>query len=229
VNQVDPITPHKPVRPVAAPGVVPGDAPDDVRDEILTAAAGLFSTYGFTATSTDAIATSAGVGRDSLLHHFARKQDILLELLGRTVRPTLKAVRQNRLEQYEPDVALWQLVYMDVANLCRGPNNLGALQLLPEVRGEEFAWYWRRRHELFRVYTDHIARGFVSGAFTLGQPRVAGEVVFGLVESVIIARPQFRRRIGTPAAIADASLGVCGVPTERIRTISGAPTSLEPW
>jgi hypothetical protein len=53
--------------------------------------------------------------------------------------------------------------------------------------------------------------------------------VFGLVECVIIARPQFRRRTGTPAAMAYASLGVCGVPTERIRRISSTVTALEPW
>ena len=29
----------------------------------------------------------------------------------------------------------------------------GALQLLPEVRGPQFAWFWRSRHQLFKEYS----------------------------------------------------------------------------
>jgi AcrR family transcriptional regulator len=224
---VHPSEPHAPTGRVSRSPVGPGDPSDDIREQILAAAAGLFEAYGFAATSTESIADTAGLGQASLTDYFAGKQDILRELLSRTVRPTLKAVRQNRLEQYEPDVALWQLVRMDVALLCRGPHNIGALQLLPEARGSEFEWFWRRRHELFRVYADQIARGFVSGVFTLGEPRTVGIVVFGLVESVILARPQFRRRTSTPVAIAEASLGICGVPAERIRRISVTSPWLE--
>jgi AcrR family transcriptional regulator len=224
---VHPSNPDAPIRPGARAQAVPGDLSDDIREQILDAAAGLFETHGLAATSTEAIAEVAGLEPATLANHFDGTQDIFRELLSRTVRPTLKAVRQNRLEQYEPDVALWQLVRMDVALLCRSTHNLGALQLLPEARGSEFEWYWRRRHELFRVYADQIARGFVAGVFNLGEPRTVGVVVFGLVESVILTRPQFRRRTSTPVAIADASLGICGVPTERIRWISGTSIPLE--
>jgi AcrR family transcriptional regulator len=224
---VDPNELEAVARSAGRPRAVHRDLSLNVREEILTAAAGLFEANGYTATSTSSIAGVAGLRQASLFHYFARKQDILLELLARTVRPTLKAVRQNRLEQFDPDVALWQLVHMDVANLCQGPHNLGALQLLPEARGPEFEWYWRRRYQLFRVYSDQVARGFVSGAFSQGDPRTTSEVVFGLVESVIIARPQFRRRTSTPVAIADAALGVCGVPVEQIRRVAGTPAAPE--
>jgi AcrR family transcriptional regulator len=200
-----------------------GDHAGVVRERILAAAAGHFEAHGFTATPVEAIATDSGVALAEILDYFPRKEDILLELLGEAVRPQLKAVRQIGLERYEPDAALWQLVAMDVANLCRGPHNYGALQLLPEAKGSEFDWYWRRRHQLFRVYSDQIARGFVSGAFVEGEPRTTSELVFGLVESVILARPQFRRRSTTPAVMADAALRICGVADARLRLIAASP------
>jgi AcrR family transcriptional regulator len=221
---MDEAAPKGRARPLGRSRVADSPA-DPVREGILNVAANLFEVNGFSATSVEAIANAAGLSPGSVVDHFTRKEDILLELLGQAVRPTLKAVRQTRLEQHDPDVALWQLVSLDVAIICRGPRNVGALQLLPEARGPEFAWYWRRRHQLFRVYADQIARGFLSGVFTLGEPQTASEVVFGLVESVIIARPQFRRRTSTPAVLADASLSICGVSAERIRQIATSLTS----
>jgi AcrR family transcriptional regulator len=216
-------------RPVGRPRVVPQLVPADVREEILDAAAGLFETYGFTATSTRAIATEVGLRQASLFHYFARKDQILSELLDRTLRPTLEGVRRHHLEEYEPDLALWLLVRADVANLCRGPHNLGALQLLPEVQDPQFEWFWRRRHQLFRIYARHIARGCASGAFAEADRRTAADVIFGLVESVITADDPFRRRSRTPDVIADASLRICGVSPGRVRAIGRRAREFGDW
>lgn len=216
-------------RPVGRPRVVPQLVPADVREEILDAAAGLFEAYGYTATSTRAIALEVGLRQASLFHYFARKDEILSELLDRTLRPTLEGVRRHHLEEYEPDLALWLLVRADVANLCRGPHNLGALQLLPEVQDPQFAWFWRRRHRLFRIYARHIARGCASGAFAEADRRTAAEVIFGLVESVITAGDSFRRRSTTPDVLADASLRICGVSPGRVRAIGRRAREFGDW
>src|ERR1700693_2995911 len=152
-------------RPVGRPRALPQALSVDVREEILAAAAGLFEQRGYTATSTRAIASEVGLRQASLFHYFARKEDILVELLDRTLRPTLEGVRSTHLEKYDPDLALWLLVRADAANLCRGPHNLGALQLLPEVQEPQFEWFWRRRRQLFRVYARQVARGCSSGEF----------------------------------------------------------------
>jgi AcrR family transcriptional regulator len=198
-----------------------------VREEILMAAAGLFEAHGYTATSTHAIANEVGLRQASLFHYFARKEDMLTELLDRTLRPTLDAVRNDPRMRSRPDVALWSLTCTDTANLCQGPMNLGALQLLPEVRGPQFEWFWRRRHQLFRVYVRQIARGCENGDFLRADPNTTGEVVFGLVESVITARPHFRRRATTPVVIADAALRICGVTPSRVRAVARTSRALE--
>jgi AcrR family transcriptional regulator len=213
-------TPSDGIRPVGRPRAVPRQLSSSVAEEILTVAAGLFEANGYTATSTRAIAGAAGLRQASLFHYFARKQDILTELLDRTVRPALDFVGRVPLEDFDADVALWLLVHADVTNLCRGPHNLGALQLLPEARGPQFEWFWRRRRQLFRVYSQQIIRGIDEGLFVAADHRGTTDVVFGLVESVIIARPPFRRQATTPDLIAHAALRTCGVSQARIKKAS---------
>jgi len=192
------------------------------------AAAGLFEHNGYAATSTRMIATEVGLRQASLFHYFARKEDVLTELLDRTVRPALEIARRQALERHDPATALWLLSREDTANLCRGPHNLGALQLLPEVRsGPQFDWFWRRRNQLFRVYGRFIARGCASGDFPEADPRGSADVVFGLVESVITASPSFRRRSTTPVVIADAVLRVCGVAPTQARRVARAADQRE--
>jgi AcrR family transcriptional regulator len=192
-------------------------------------AAGLFESNGYTATSTRTIAADVGLRQASLFHYFARKQDILTELLDRTVRPALELAGHVALEDFDADVGLWLLVHVDVANLCRGPHNLGALQLLPEARHPQFNWFWRRRRQLFKVYADQIVRGIDSGLLPRAQRDTSVEVVFGLVESVIIARASFRRLTTTPVVMADAALRTCGVSSGRIRRAAAAQHQLEDW
>jgi AcrR family transcriptional regulator len=216
-------------RPVGRPRAVRRPVPADVREEILDAAAGLFGAHGYTATSTRAIAAEVGLRQASLFHYFARKDDILSELLDRTLRPTLEGVGRHHLEDHAPDLALWLLARADVANLCRGPHNLGALQLLPEVQDPQFEWFWRRRRRLFRIYARQIARGVASGAFAEADRRTAANVVFGLVESVITADDSMRHRSTTPSVIADASLRICGVAPSRVRAIGRRAHRFGDW
>jgi AcrR family transcriptional regulator len=216
-----------PPRPLGRPRAVPKEVIGDVREEILAVAAALFERDGYTSTSTRAIGLAVGLRQASLFHYFARKEDILTELLDQTLRPTLDLAGRIALKSLDADIALCVLTREDVANLCRGPHNLGALQLLPEVRGPQFAWFWRRRQQLFRQYSSHISRGIASERLPLADPWTTCELVFGLVESVITARPQMRRRASTPSVIADGALRLCGVSTARIRRIPNLVARLE--
>ena len=62
------------------------------RDEILDAAGELFTTLGYTGTSTRTIAEAVGIRQASLYHYFKTKDDILCALLSQTVSPTLSFI-----------------------------------------------------------------------------------------------------------------------------------------
>src|SRR5512143_1649202 len=65
------------------------------REEILDAAAQLFSEQGYAGTSTRAIALAVGIKQASLYYHFANKEQMLVELLNTTVVPSLGAVEHR--------------------------------------------------------------------------------------------------------------------------------------
>jgi AcrR family transcriptional regulator len=157
----------------------------DPREDILTAAAALFAAGGYAGTGTREIATAAGLRQASLFHWFARKEDILAELLDRTVAPALEASDAARLAHVPPDVRLYALARNDVANLCSGPVNLGALQLLPEARAPAFARFWTRRAELRDRYRELVRELARNERALVSSAELATDIVFGLVESVI--------------------------------------------
>src|SRR5262247_3352413 len=56
------------------------------REDILSAAAGLFATGGYKGTSLQDIAAAVGCSKATLLYHFATKEMILATLVGPPVR-----------------------------------------------------------------------------------------------------------------------------------------------
>jgi AcrR family transcriptional regulator len=205
---------------VGRPRANPRSSTAEPQEEILQAAAKLFTSEGYTATSTRAIAQAVGLRQASLFHYYPRKEAILSELLDRTLRPTLEMGR--RLEQADlgAEATLWLLAKRDVENLCTGPHNLGALQLLPEARGEQFAWFWRRRRQLLSFYRRTVQAGVEAGLFPEGDRPTMTDLVFGLVESVITAPPELRADPVTPAQVADAALRMLGVPPANLERAS---------
>ncbi|GIM97352.1 TetR/AcrR family transcriptional regulator [Paractinoplanes toevensis] len=145
------------------------------REEILDAAAELFAQRGYAATSTRLIAERVGIRQASLYYHFATKEQILAELLEATVRPSLTYAES--LSELTPAAALHALVRYDVGVLLGARWNIGILYALPEIASEPFARFRRERAELRAVYRSLTT--------AVGCSEITGELVFGLVESVI--------------------------------------------
>ncbi|OMB93829.1 TetR family transcriptional regulator [Mycobacterium sp. NS-7484] len=154
------------------------------REEILDAAAELFTNHGYASTSTRRIADAVGVRQASLYHHFATKDDILDALLGGTVDEALR-LGTEMLEAQGPAVQrLHTLVIADAHQLCAGRWNLGALYLLPELRTDRFEPFRRRRAELRAVYRS-LSEAVIAEC---AGPPDAADLPFRLVESVINCR-----------------------------------------
>src|ERR1700760_3727051 len=120
------------------------------RDEILDAAGELFTTLGYTSTSTRTIAEAVGIRQASLYHYFKTKDDILCALLSLTVTPTLDFI--DSLSDAEPMLTpaehLHTLAAYDGGQLLSGRWNLGALYLLPEFRDSRLEPFWSDRGRL---------------------------------------------------------------------------------
>lgn len=177
------------------------------REEILDAAAELFTTVGYAATSTRRIAESVGIRQASLYHHFAAKDDILEALLAGTVDSSLQLAAELLAEGGPSAPRLHTLVVADTAQLCGGAWNLGTLYLLPELRLERFAAFRSRRGEL-RSHYQELSRAVIADH---DGPADADDLPFRLAEAVINHRsddgpcpPDY------PWTIAEAALRVLG-------------------
>jgi AcrR family transcriptional regulator len=177
------------------------------REEILDAAAELFTTIGYAGTSTRRIADAVGVRQASLYHHFPTKDDILDALLAGTVDDPLRLAGELLAESGPAAPRLHALIVGDATQLCASRWNLGALYLLPELRVDRFEQFRLRREELRSRYR-------ALGERVIGEcdgPTDADDLPFRLVESVINRRSDDGAcSVDQPWVIADAALRIVG-------------------
>ncbi|WNI19534.1 TetR/AcrR family transcriptional regulator [Actinacidiphila sp. ITFR-21] len=184
------------------------------REELLAAAAELFTTRGYTATTTRALAERAGMRQASMYHYVGGKEDLLAELLDGTVTPSLDLARVLIADDTRPaELRLWELCRSDAELLCAGPHNLGALYLLPEVASPRFAGFHRARTALKAAYADLLSATAPGAALTPADLALRADLLFALVEGLILVhRATPSRPVPvTAAAAADAALRIAGV------------------
>lgn len=198
-------------RPRLRPAV---NASLSARDEILGAAASLFVTQGFAATTTRQIAERVGVRQSSLYYYFGGKDEILLELLTESVRPSLEVARhlESRCTR-DPAAGLHALALIDVRTLTKAPHNIATLYLLPEVQGPEFAAFRAERAALQAVYGR---LGQAAAAVPGVDIALTGALIMQLVESVIHLRRSGELREGYGPEIAAACLRLVGLSAEDV-------------
>ncbi len=92
------------------------DGPDRPRAPRSSPPRTLFTTRGFSPTSTRTIAEAVGIRQASLYNHFATKNDILVALLEDTVEPTLD-FDDNLDPTLPPEMRLCALAWFDTAQL----------------------------------------------------------------------------------------------------------------
>lgn len=155
----------------------------DAKRAVLGAAAELFTTTGYSATTTRAIAELAGLRQASLYYHFPAKEDILFALLAETVRPSLEVARVLLGTGTDVGARLWALAYSDIRLLGTAQHNLGALYLLPEVAAPSMATFRTERAELKAAY-----RALIDLIPDEAPVTTRTDLVFGLVESIAVVR-----------------------------------------
>jgi AcrR family transcriptional regulator len=179
------------------------------REQILDAAAGLFVSQGLAATTTRQIAERVGIRQASLYYYFAGKDEILLELLTQSVRPSLQvaAALEARCRD-DPAAGLYALALIDVETLTRAPHNIATLYLMPEVQGEEFAPFRAERQQLQAAY-GRLGRAAAPAA-TLDETLIA-TLVMQVVESVVQLRRTGHLRDSYASDIAGSCLRLVGL------------------
>jgi AcrR family transcriptional regulator len=196
------------------------------RDEILHVAAELFVRQGLAATTTRQIADRVGVRQASLYYYFAGKDEILLELLTQSVRPSLQVAETLEARcRDDPATGLYALALIDVRTLTSAPHNIATLYLIPEVQGEEYAPFRRERAELQATYGRLGRAASPAAASGLDETLIAA-LVMQVVESVIQLRRAGEWRDHYAHAIAASCLYLVGLGPDDVARARAQAASL---
>jgi AcrR family transcriptional regulator len=195
------------------------------REQILDAAAELFVSQGLAATTTRQIAERVGVRQASLYYYFGGKDEMLLELLTRSVRPSLSVA--GLIESAcgsDAAAGLYALAVTDVRTLASSPHNIAMLYLSPEVQGPAFDGFRAERAALQGVYGR---LGSAASPAPVADAALTGTLIMQLVESVIqLRRVQDTLRDGYPRAIAESCLRLAGLPASEVSRARAAAEKL---
>ncbi|MGN8247168.1 TetR/AcrR family transcriptional regulator [Cellulomonas soli] len=209
--------PRRRGRPRSAPRK---DSSLSTREEILEAAASLFSTQGYTDTTTRQIADAVGIKQASLYYHFADKSQILRSLLKGTVAPSVQfALWARAAAPDDPAAVLAALARYDLDGLLRDRWNLHVVYRLLDIAETEFAETRESQAALRGHYRELSAQVLARHGVDASDVTEADlELVFGLVESLIAQRQW--GDTGTRAAYGEAVVRGClrlvHVPVPRI-------------
>jgi AcrR family transcriptional regulator len=205
------------LRPASNAGVPP-------RAEILDAAAELFAAQGLAATTTRQIADRVGIRQASLYHHFGSKDEMLLELLTLSVRPSLQAAAALEARCAGcPAAGLYALALTDARTLTRAPHNIGTLYLLPEAQGPEYESFRSERAELQASYA-RMGRA-CTGDASLDEA-LTGALIMQVVESVIQLRRTGEWDCAYAPAIAASCLRLVGLSPDEVTRARAAAEGL---
>jgi AcrR family transcriptional regulator len=209
------------------PRLVPDAGDLSGREQILDAAAELFVRHGFAATSTRMIAERVGIRQASLYYHFAGKDELLLELLTTSVRPSLEVV--HAIERCAPDAspaaALYALALVDAHTLAVTPHNVGTLYLLPEIQYERYDAFRQDRLDLQLAYGRMGYAAATPEIRELGVDRI-GALLLQLAEVVIQVRHTREPDQLDAETVAASCLRLCGLSTQQIGDAAAAAVAV---
>lgn len=155
------------------------------KEVVLDAAISNFTSVGFHGTSMRDIARDAGMTVASIYHHFPSKQEILQDIMTRSLVDVIAATRRAVLAESSPTAQLralmtaWVLFHTNrQAEALIGASELRSLdkagrRLVVALRDEQ--------EQLFR---DVIDRGVEGGEFHTPYPREATRAILNMGSSI---------------------------------------------
>ena len=182
----------------------------DARDEILRAAAKLFSRQGIGATRITDIAAAVGITPPSIYYHFDNLDAIVGALLDYVVVDSAAFATNVRSKPGDAAQRLHALIAQHVERLTRGPFDLWFVAGLSDHDTDAFPDVRRRATAWRRAVAGVVTEGIESGAFAEIDTTVAVTAVSGLVYGAL--ELQHRGTTVDPEQIATLALRALAAP-----------------
>ena len=162
------------------------------KQHILEAAAQIFSTKGYHATSMQDIADAVSLKKASLYHHIDSKQNVLIEILDQALDMVIEQVSQATRGDF-PTPEKLRRAMSTYLNTLAEHRELAAVLLL-EYRSLDTPQYTdhiTRRDRFENLWRDLIVEGQDQGLFDCPDPAQAARALLGVMNWTITwYRPQ---------------------------------------
>ncbi len=156
------------------------------REEILEAAAQIFSQKGFHAASMQDIAQAVKLQKASLYHHVNSKQEILVAILDQALDLLIEQMQAVMEQRLSPEEKLRQAMIAYLQAMLEH-RDLAAVLLL-EHRSLEPRYQSRhipRRDRFEGLWRDLIQEGVEQGLYNCTDPHLAAKAVLGVLNWTI--------------------------------------------
>jgi AcrR family transcriptional regulator len=152
------------------------------KDDILDAAAQIFSQKGYHGTSMQDIALAVDLQKGSLYHHIPSKQEILFEILGKGLDILTEQVTAAIRDPVPADEKLRRAMNAYLGTLTEY-HDVAAVLIL-EHRSLEPEYQKRhipQRDRFEKIWRDLILEGKNAGIFTCEHPSLSARAVLGVL------------------------------------------------
>ncbi len=156
------------------------------RDEILAAAAQIFSQKGFHATSMQDIAEAVNLQKASLYHHVSSKQEILVDVLDMALDLFIANMQAVMAGPLPPDEMLRQAMQTYMVTILQ-ERDLASVLLLehrslePELHNRHIP----RRDRFESLWRELIQHGLEAGIYYPVDPAMTARALLGVMNWVI--------------------------------------------
>lgn len=160
------------------------------KEEIIKAAAILFSQKSYHDVTVDQIAEQVGVAKGTIYLYFESKENLYLGILEETFK-TIESILEKEIAKKDP--APQKLKKMLILVFQFYFQNLDVLRILTRdetrlIREHfEFTEHWRRRR--IKLYRKILEKGIKEGSFRPANTELMALIIFGLVGSVMSFYP----------------------------------------
>ncbi len=156
------------------------------RDEILEAAAQIFSQKGFHAASMQDIAQAVNLQKASLYYHVSSKQEILLALLDQALNMLIEHMLEITSQPSPPDIKLRKAMNAYLQDMLEH-KELASVLLLEHrsLEPELHARHIPRRDRFERLWRDLIQQGLDEDVFCCVDPNLSARALLGVMNWTI--------------------------------------------
>lgn len=156
------------------------------KEEIINAAAKLFSQKSYHDVTMDEIAEKVGIAKGTIYLYFDSKEKLYLEILEETYEE-IEAILERETAKSDPAPEKLKKVLRLIFDFYL--RNLDVLRILSRDETHlikehfEFTEHWRLRR--IRLYRKILEKGINEGTFRSSNTELTALIIFGLVRSVM--------------------------------------------